>query len=116
MASVLWAVGVYGDHGFSPAPEPVDGLVLTTPAELQRLVTGAVERALNAAPRPAPAPDRPALGYLSNREACASLSVSKATLARWRANGTLAYSKIGGAVFYAVEDVDALLRSNRVAR
>lgn len=50
--------------------------------------------------------------WLTNREAMRYLGLSKATLARYRADGTLPYSKVGANVFYRFEDIDALLRAS----
>ncbi|PAP75290.1 helix-turn-helix domain-containing protein [Rubrivirga marina] len=61
-------------------------------------------------------PGRPSIGFLTNREAQAALGVSKATLARWRKDGTLAHSKVGQNVYYAIADVEGLLASRRVRR
>lgn len=96
----------------------MDSLVLTTPPELRALLADALGDAVGAlrdASPPTAAPDRPALGYVSNREAARQLGVSKSTLARWRADRLLPYSKIGERVFYAVEDVRALMAGRRVA-
>lgn len=60
--------------------------------------------------------DRPPIAFLTNREAQKALGVSKATLARWRKDGTLPYSKVGQSVYYAVDDVNALLASRQVRR
>ena len=49
--------------------------------------------------------------WLNQRECEKYCGVSKATLARWRASGLLAYSKIGQLLFYRREDVDTLLAS-----
>ena len=49
--------------------------------------------------------------WLTQRECLAYIGVSKATLARWRMSGLLAYSKIGQLLFYRREDIDALLAS-----
>ena len=56
---------------------------------------------------------RPDKGWLTNKEAMAYLGLSRASLARFRADGTLPYSKIGGSVFYKLADVEALLESGR---
>lgn len=53
----------------------------------------------------------PAKAYLTNREACEYLGLSRSTLARLRGDGTLRYSKLGANVFYALADIEALLAS-----
>ena len=42
------------------------------------------------------------------------LGLSKPTLARYRAAGTLPYSKVGSSVYYRLEDVEALLARHAV--
>ena len=93
--------------------EPV---IVTTESKLRGLVEAAVEVAFGRlAPRLSPAErDRPEKGWLTNREAQGYLGLSKATLARYRADGTLPYSKVGASVFYRLDDVEALLAGARV--
>ena len=57
---------------------------------------------------PAPAPKQ----YFTSSEVQALLSISKATLARWRKNGILPYSKIGSKVFYNRIDLDKLIQES----
>ena len=95
----------------SPEVSPV---IVTSRAALDESVAAAVERTLkrlNASPVER---QSEGVGWLTNRGAQAALGVSKPTLARWRKAGTLAYSKVGGSVYYAVSDVEALLESRRV--
>lgn len=75
----------------------------------------AVERRLDAL-MTQPERDRPAVRWLTNKEAQETLGVSKATLARWRADKTLEFAKVGQSVYYSVDDVNALLESRRVRR
>ena len=49
--------------------------------------------------------------YLTNREACEYLGLSRSTMARLRSSGALKYSKVGSRVFYALTDIEALLAS-----
>lgn len=91
-------------------------VIVTTRAALDESVSRAFERVLTRLPREKEPAEAKRLGWLTNREAMSALDVSKATLARWRKHGTLAYSKVGGSVFYAVDDVNALLESRRVRR
>ena len=86
---------------------------------LKALVADAVEAAVaRAVPTPPPAErDRPGSRkeWLTNREAQDYLGLSKATLARYRADGTLPYSKpFGQHVYYRLADVEALLERNVV--
>lgn len=39
--------------------------------------------------------------------------VSQRTLANWRANGIITYSKIGGKILYTQADIDACMDSNK---
>lgn len=87
---------------------------------VSREVESAVERAVaRLAPRfRVDERDRPgdAKAYLTNAEAQKYLGLSKATLARYRAEGTLPYSKVGSSVFYRTADVEALIERNRADR
>ncbi|OZC04600.1 hypothetical protein BSZ36_05155 [Rubricoccus marinus] len=60
------------------------------------------------------AENRPGKGWLTNREAQDYLGLSKATLARYRSEGMLPYSKIGASVYYRLADVEGLLEASRV--
>lgn len=55
--------------------------------------------------------DRPGKNWLTNAEAVEYLGLSRPTLARYRADGTLPYSKVGSSVFYRLSDVEGLLES-----
>ena len=50
-------------------------------------------------------------GFISNRELCLQLGVTKRTLARYRASGLLRYSIICGRVYYSEADVNGLMKS-----
>lgn len=93
--------------------EPV---IVTSKGQLSDAVEAAVERAVSRlAPRFRPDErDRPSKAYLTNREAQDYLGLSKATLARYRADGTLPYSKVGQSVYYRLADVEALLDRHAV--
>lgn len=94
-----------------PFSQPFRALVHET-------VEAAVERAVSRlAPRLTSAHrDRPAKGWLTTREVQAYLGLSKATVARMRADGRLPYSKVGQSVYVKREDVEALLERNAVGR
>jgi len=47
--------------------------------------------------------------WLKSFEVCELLSISKGTLASYRRNGTLRYSKIGGLIYYKHEDIEMLM-------
>ena len=42
------------------------------------------------------------------------LNISPGTLQNLRVNGTLPYTKIGGVIYYAYEDIQKMLKENRV--
>ena len=52
--------------------------------------------------------------WLTNAEAMEYLGLSRPTLARYRAAGTLPYSKVGSSIYYRLTDVETLLESNMV--
>ena len=49
--------------------------------------------------------------WLKSFEVCEMLSISKGTLASYRRNGTLRYSKIGGLIYYKQEHIEMLMNS-----
>ena len=49
--------------------------------------------------------------WLTNPEAMEYLGLSRPTLARYRAAGTLPFSKLGSNIYYRVIDVEALLEA-----
>lgn len=51
---------------------------------------------------------------LNDAELCKMLKISKRTSATWRANGIIAYHKVGGIVFYVYADVLEMIKSNRI--
>ena len=87
-------------------------------ALVSREVETAVERAVSRlAPRfRLDERDRPgdAKAYLTNAEAQKYLGLSKPTLARYRADGTLPFSKVGASVYYRLSDIEALMERNAV--
>ncbi len=93
--------------------EPV---IVTSKSQLVEAVEAAVERAVaRIAPRfRVDERDRPSKAFLTNAEAQRYLGLSKPTLARYRADGTLPYSKIGSSVYYRLSDVEALLEARVV--
>ena len=54
--------------------------------------------------------------WLTNNEAQEYLGLSKPTLARYRAEGRLAYSKVGSRIYYRIADLEAMLESHLVTR
>ena len=58
---------------------------------------------------------RPMLGgevYLTSEEVCKLLRMSSRTLQEYRANGTIAYCKIGGKILYRQSDIQAMLEKH----
>ena len=49
--------------------------------------------------------------WLTNAETIEYLGLSRPTLARYRAAGTLPYSKIKSSIYYRLTDIEALLES-----
>ncbi len=58
--------------------------------------------------------DAPQKEWLTNKEAQQYLGLSKPTLARYRADGLLAFSKVRGNVFYPREAILDLLQRHVV--
>ena len=54
--------------------------------------------------------------YLKSSEVMDLLKISPGTLQNLRINGTLPYSKIGGVIFYDMEDIKKVMEENRVDR
>ena len=87
-------------------------LVLTPTNDLLQQIESLIEQALAKHLRPLLKPT--ASVWLSNEQARAYLGgVSKATLARWRRDGRLPYSKVGGVLTYRRDDLDAFLEAHR---
>ena len=51
---------------------------------------------------------------LTEKEALQWLKISKRTLANWKAEGIIIYSKIKGVIFYRLSDILTLLEKNIV--
>ncbi|MEL6444434.1 MAG: helix-turn-helix domain-containing protein [Bacteroidota bacterium] len=82
-------------------------------ADFSKLIRPIVEDAVARALPEAPGESRPvSKEWLTNREAMDYLGLSKATLARYRADGTLPYSKVGANIYYRFGDIDALLKAS----
>jgi hypothetical protein len=52
--------------------------------------------------------------YLKSSEVMDLLQVSPGTLQNLRINGTLPYSKVGGIIYYDVEDIQKVMDANRL--
>lgn len=60
--------------------------------------------------------ERPGFGWVDNDTAMRLLNLSRPTLARYRADGTLPYAKLGSSVYYRVSDIEAVLEARAVTR
>src|SRR5215510_14580873 len=49
-------------------------------------------------------------GLLDNADVLQRLKISARTAIRWRKRGILKYTKIGGKIYYRLEDIEALMR------
>jgi hypothetical protein len=52
--------------------------------------------------------------WLKSKEVRKILDISPGTLQTFRINGTLSYTKVGGVMYYAQEEIDRLLSKNKV--
>ena len=52
--------------------------------------------------------------WLKSTEVRKLLNISPGTLQNLRINGTLSYTKIGGTIYYANQDIEKLLENNKV--
>ncbi len=57
--------------------------------------------------------DTNGIRWIKSHQVQRMLSISPGTLQTLRINGTMPYSKIGGSIFYAFDDVQNLLTSNK---
>jgi hypothetical protein len=51
--------------------------------------------------------------WLKSPEVRALLSISPGTLQHLRVNGTLPYTKVGGVIYYAYEDIERMLEKHK---
>lgn len=51
--------------------------------------------------------------WLKSHQVQRLLSISPGTLQNLRINGTIPYTKIGGVIFYAQEDINAIMQQNK---
>ncbi|WP_281986907.1 helix-turn-helix domain-containing protein [Aquimarina aggregata] len=52
--------------------------------------------------------------YLKSSEVMEMLQISPGTLQNLRINGTLPYTKVGGIIFYDVDEIEKVMEANRV--
>lgn len=59
-------------------------------------------------------PQRQQKQWLKSTEVRELLDISPGTLQNLRINGTLSYTKIGGTIYYDNQDIDKLMKINKV--
>jgi hypothetical protein len=69
-------------------------------AEIKKLLTPKVE------------PTSPSR-WLKSHQVQRMLSISPGTLQNLRINGTIPYTKIGGVIFYSIDDINAIMKHNK---
>lgn len=52
--------------------------------------------------------------WIKSPEVRKMLDISPGTLQNLRINGTLPYTKIGGAIYYSVDDIEKVLQSRKI--
>lgn len=52
--------------------------------------------------------------WIKNREVKKMLQMSHSTLQTLRANGTLSYTKIGGIIYYNLEEIEKMMEDNKI--
>jgi len=85
--------------------------ILATTAALDRFQRAAERTLTDVVDRLTSAEKTTGKAWLTNAEAMEYLGLSRPTLARYRAAGTLPYSKLGSSIYYKLESVEALLES-----
>lgn len=93
--------------------------LLTSKAALDRFESAAetvLERNLGALLNRLQSDGTPGFCWVDNDTAMRLLGLSRPTLARYRADGTLPYAKLGNSVYYRVSDLEAVLESRAVAQ
>ena len=57
--------------------------------------------------------NEPPVSLLKSHQVQRMLGISPGTLQNLRINGTIPYSKVGGVIFYSVDDINAILKRNK---
>jgi hypothetical protein len=52
--------------------------------------------------------------FLDNQEFIQLMNISKRTAQTWRDEGIVAFSQVGGKIYYQMKDIDALLENNLI--
>ena len=85
--------------------------ILATTAALDRFQRAAERTLTDVVDRLTSAQKMTDKSWLTNAEAMKYLGLSRPTLARYRAAGTLPFSKLGSNIYYRLCDVEAVLES-----
>jgi len=62
---------------------------------------------------PATEPKQEEVKWLKSHQVQRMLGISPGTLQNLRINGTIPYTKIGGVIFYSLEDINAIMHRNK---
>ncbi|MFY9141506.1 helix-turn-helix domain-containing protein [Sulfuricurvum sp.] len=54
--------------------------------------------------------------YITDKQVIEKFGIAKGTLANYRSQGKLSYSKFGGSVIYKVSDIEEFLERNRIEK
>ena len=71
--------------------------------ELKKLIT----------PAPAKEQKQEEVKWLKSHQVQRMLGISPGTLQNLRINGTIPFTKIGGVIFYSLDDINAILQRNK---
>lgn len=93
----------------------VDPVILTTKSALIKAVTEGTVKAVAylEKQRSGERAAAPGFGYVENEEAMRLLNLSRPTLARYRKDGRLPFSRLGSKVFYRIADIEAMMERHR---
>lgn len=60
-----------------------------------------------------PAKEKEEIKWLKSHQVQRMLGISPGTLQNLRINGTIPYTKIGGVIFYSLDDINAIMQRNK---
>jgi hypothetical protein len=98
--------------------EAVAPVIVTSQNRLDAAVSEAVKRGVREAlaQLQSAEDERPGFGWVDNDTAMRLLNLSRPTLARYRADGTLPYAKLGSSVYYRLDALEEVLEARTVVR